>query len=294
MRQYSKKGWEERKKKREGYSEFYQALAKDAKGRRCQNCGRKLSGHVSEVAHILPKGSFPEIATNPDNILYLCSNFVYGYGGCHDVFDSSWKNAQKMDIWSTAVEQYLLFRGLIGKGPKKTINVFENALLNLPEQFNTLTGFDWEYGIGTKGTVVEYNETDKVKVLYNEPEKDSDGDVVVKLVKDGRVSDFKVSHLVADAFIINNMNYTSVGHIDGDKENNHFTNLSWVKEKKKKKVEKTYQKFTAISRINGKFESKIILNNRVYNLGLFDDEVKAMDAHIAAKRNYIKHKKFPK
>lgn len=86
---YSKKGWEKRKKDREGYAEFYQKHVKIIKDTKacCEECGTKLRGHVSEVAHILPKNLFKSVATNDDNVIYLCG--MYSANECHNKFDDS-------------------------------------------------------------------------------------------------------------------------------------------------------------------------------------------------------------
>lgn len=92
---YSKKGWEKRKKDREGYAEFYQKHIKIIKDDKvcCSECGAKLRGHVSEIAHILPKNLFKSIATNDDNVIYLCS--FGSFNQCHSIFDDSKKNVFK-------------------------------------------------------------------------------------------------------------------------------------------------------------------------------------------------------
>lgn len=129
MKKYSSKGLEKRKKEREGYSEWYAERAKIAvaKVRYCENCGRKLTGHVSEIAHILPKNLFKSVSTNEDNCLYLCSNFVYGSDGCHDKFDSSYDNARQMEVWPTALERFNKFKHLVEEKNRKVLSNFNIA-----------------------------------------------------------------------------------------------------------------------------------------------------------------------
>ena len=89
MRRYSKKGLEKRKKDRENYQKFFIKHVNKIveEGLCCEECGDKLQGNVSEVAHILPKGYFKSVATNNDNVLYLCG--MYSENQCHRKFDDS-------------------------------------------------------------------------------------------------------------------------------------------------------------------------------------------------------------
>lgn len=50
----------------------------------------------------------------------------------------------------------------------------------------------------------------------------------VNLSRDGRIENFLVHRLVAQAFIPNTENKPYVNHIDGDTHNNHVSNLEWV------------------------------------------------------------------
>lgn len=50
----------------------------------------------------------------------------------------------------------------------------------------------------------------------------------VNLSRDGRIENFLIHRLVAQAFIPNPENLPIVNHIDGDTHNNHVSNLEWV------------------------------------------------------------------
>ncbi len=52
----------------------------------CEECGQRLIGDFSEVAHILPKSFFKSICTEDLNVLYLCS-WKRGKN-CHAEFDN--------------------------------------------------------------------------------------------------------------------------------------------------------------------------------------------------------------
>lgn len=104
MRKYSKRGWEKRKEERKGYSEFYQKHVKNIKDNKinCEECGDRLIGDVSEVAHILPKQRFKSIACNDVNIIYLCG--WNSKNNCHTKFDNS--SIENMSIFYKVCELF--------------------------------------------------------------------------------------------------------------------------------------------------------------------------------------------
>lgn len=57
---------------------------------------------------------------------------------------------------------------------------------------------------------------------------DSRGYVVVSIYSKEKLYSKKIHRLVAEAFIPNPENKPQVNHIDGDKKNNHVSNLEWV------------------------------------------------------------------
>lgn len=90
----------------------------------CQNCGNKLIGIRSEVAHVLPKRDTmnPEVRSNNNNAVYLCSQ--YALNNCHKKFDDlqASEKVYKMNVWGKAVEQYLKFKDLVVNVNSITIN----------------------------------------------------------------------------------------------------------------------------------------------------------------------------
>lgn len=81
----------------------------------CEECGAPISrsdadGLHAAQAHILPKGDkmFPSVKTVIHNHLTLGARC-----GCHSRFDKSWDSAQKMKVWSLAVEKFKWFCHLI-------------------------------------------------------------------------------------------------------------------------------------------------------------------------------------
>lgn len=56
----------------------------------------------------------------------------------------------------------------------------------------------------------------------------TDGYLNVALTMNGKAKYYRVSRLVAQYFVPNPKNKPSVNHIDGNKLNNHYTNLEWT------------------------------------------------------------------
>ena len=87
MKKYSKKGLERRKAERECLPEFFQKHTEIAKTKYCEECGAKLRGNVTEIAHVLPKQYFKSVMCNDLNVNYLCS--YLNENNCHSKFDDS-------------------------------------------------------------------------------------------------------------------------------------------------------------------------------------------------------------
>ena len=117
MKKYSKKGLEKRKAEREGLGDFFLKHVQIIKDGRlcCQECGAKLIGDVSEVAHRLPKSFYKSLMTDDDNVLYLCS--WKSSNNCHSMYDGSNEQLQSLQIFSREKE---LIKQLIEKATEKT------------------------------------------------------------------------------------------------------------------------------------------------------------------------------
>lgn len=102
MKRYSKKGLEKRKEERACLPEFFQRHIEIAKTKCCANCGEKLRGEVSEIAHRLPKSTFKSIICNDDNIVYLGGRF--SNCGCHSLYDGTNEQLQSLSIFSAEKE----------------------------------------------------------------------------------------------------------------------------------------------------------------------------------------------
>lgn len=86
----------------------------------------RLGWHGS-IAHILPKKTFPSVATHPLNYVILKM-----WGGTHDRYDGSWSKAQKMKVWPRVVERFLQFQHEIADSERKYIP--DCLLKHIPEK----------------------------------------------------------------------------------------------------------------------------------------------------------------
>ena len=104
MKKYSKKGLEKRKAERGCLSEFFIRHVNKIKTEKlyCANCGEKLKGDVSEVAHRLPKSTFKSIQCDDDNVVYLGGRF--SSCGCHSLYDGTNEQLQSLNIFSAEKE----------------------------------------------------------------------------------------------------------------------------------------------------------------------------------------------
>jgi hypothetical protein len=97
IKKYSKKGLEKRKLERECLPEFFKKHIEIAKEKCCANCGEKLRGEVSEIAHRLPKSTFKSIQCLDENVVYLGGRF--SSCGCHSLYDGTNEQLQSLSIF---------------------------------------------------------------------------------------------------------------------------------------------------------------------------------------------------
>lgn len=112
---YTKKGWEKRKENRKGYKEFFEKCVTKIKEEKltCAECGAKLQGNVSEVAHVLPKSYFKSVATNDLNWLPMCGQWSLETQ-CHYKFDNVKKESfKKMKVYSKVKEIFYVLENII-------------------------------------------------------------------------------------------------------------------------------------------------------------------------------------
>ena len=86
-----------------------------------------------------------------------------------------------------------------------------------------VVGYEGLYAVTSCGKVWSYK---KKKFLV--PRANSKGYLIVKLFKDGKVKNYRIHRLVAEAYIPNPDNLPQVDHIDNDKTHNYVNNLQWI------------------------------------------------------------------
>lgn len=96
----------------------------------------------------------------------------------------------------------------------------------IQEQFAAIPGYSG-YKVSNHGYVVSKRLGKKLRTNDN-----GGGYQVVKLYSDdGKLKNFYVHRLVAEAFLYNSDNLPQVNHIDNCKRNNYIKNLEWVSPK---------------------------------------------------------------
>jgi hypothetical protein len=92
------------------------------------------------------------------------------------------------------------------------------------EQWKQISGYDYE--VSSYGNVRNM-KTGKLKQQHEV----NGGYLRVGLYKNGKLKNFRVHRLVANAFIPNPHGYSDVDHIDRNRQNNHVSNLRWLSHK---------------------------------------------------------------
>lgn len=272
--------------------EFFERHIQRAKGSYCENCGRKLMGHASEIAHIFEKSFFKSVSKNDNNVLYLCG--MWSENQCHAIFDSTLTAMSQMKCFSKALEKYKIIRNEI-KEKNKKFYLFEEELRR-DVKWKFIDGYDDLYEIDTLGNIKSYHKGEKILKSHH----DKDGYLHIELNNKGVSKDYRIHRLVAKTFIPNPENKEYINHINYIRDDNFYLNLEWVdvhENNYHQQLKNSNKSSTFVGvRLHsaGKWQSRITLNNKTYNLGLFESEFSANLAYEKAKTNYYKNKKLPK
>lgn len=93
------------------------------------------------------------------------------------------------------------------------------------DKYKTIKSFP-SYSISESSSIVSRNEYHN-RISYLKSRKRKDGYHVISLSKNNNPKYFYLHRLVAEHFVPNPENKKYVNHKDGDKSNNHASNLEW-------------------------------------------------------------------
>ena len=85
-----------------------------------------------------------------------------------------------------------------------------------------IKGYEGLYAVTSCGRVWSYR-----RKKFLEPKRGVKGYLFVTLCKDGKVKNYRIHRLVAEAYIPNHENLPQVNHKDENKANNCLQNLEW-------------------------------------------------------------------
>ena len=95
------------------------------------------------------------------------------------------------------------------------------------EEWRDIKGYENKYQISNYGNVksLNYHRSGESKLMS--PVLKKTGYYQINLYLNGKYESKMIHKLVAEAFLENSDNLEVVNHIDGDKTNNHVSNLEW-------------------------------------------------------------------
>jgi hypothetical protein len=164
----------------------------------------------------------------------------------------------------------------------------------MKEVWKEIIGYEGLYEVSNYGNIKSISRTiTKGNITYVTKDKllkqsvDTVGYPYVNLSDYKKQKTFRVHQLVAIAFLNHTPNKYDgllVDHIDGDKLNNHLSNLQLVTNRKnssKDRKNKT-SKFTGVSwhKQSNKWLAQVRKNNKVEYLGVFEKEEEAAIAYL--------------
>lgn len=94
------------------------------------------------------------------------------------------------------------------------------------EIWKSIVGYEGLYEVSSLGNFRKLLSDGSIKNLKTTP--NNWGYYTIGLRKNGKVKQYRISRLIAEAFIPNPDNKPYVDHIDTDKSNNRVDNLRWV------------------------------------------------------------------
>lgn len=104
----------------------------------------------------------------------------------------------------------------------------------MKEEWKDIVGYEGLYQVSNLGRVKSFDKVVKnakgtyiKKERYLKPQKISNGYFIVGLYKNKKHKNIYIHKIVAEAFLDNSNCYEEINHIDGNKENNVFSNLEY-------------------------------------------------------------------
>jgi len=154
------------------------------------------------------------------------------------------------------------------------------------EIYKDVIGYEGIYQVSNLGNIksLKFN---KEKVL-NPSCSSPDGYYRVNLFINGKSTSRLVHQLMAESFLNHKVCGLKlvINHIDFNRTNNRLDNLEIVtnRENTNKKHLKSSSKYTGVywNKANNKWQSIIYLNGKLKHLGLFKDELDALEAYQKA------------
>lgn len=160
-----------------------------------------------------------------------------------------------------------------------------------------IPGYEGRYQIDESGNVYSLSRDvvcskgilRKRKLLKLRQHKNHKGYQMVSLYDSNQLKKgYSVHRLVAITYIPNVEILAQINHKDGDKQNNHVSNLEWISN-----TDNIRHSFKFLGRkaptgsVNGMARSVIDLRTGIY-YGTFKEAAQARDVNVSTLRNYIK------
>jgi len=152
------------------------------------------------------------------------------------------------------------------------------------EKWLYIKDFEGIYQVSTDGRVRRWRKKAKTW-FYLSPISHSGGYLRLKLRNKGNDKDVYIHRLVAEAFIAHRKDQV-VNHIDGDKQNNHVSNLEWVTQRENVSHGDKVENKTGVRNRGNKWSARILINGKRLFLGSFNCETMAYFAYIKVLKEY--------
>lgn len=129
----------------------------------------------------------------------------------------------------------------------------------LEELWEDIIGYNGKYRVSNYGMVLSLQYPNKPKLLStNRLTKDGYPRVALRI--DGVQTEFRIHRLVQAHFISNPNELPEVNHIDGNKENNMYTNLEWCTHQRNMAHASETQLFKSVKKENNpNYKGRIVV-----------------------------------